>query len=83
MCTVIPPTFDALRYISTKENQLKVVQLSIFEATYHDNVTSLTLDMYSLIIDTGASLTISPRLTDFTSPICLVQMLKSKETHQD
>ncbi len=54
MCTVIPPTFDALHYISTKENQLKVVQLSIFEATYHDNVTSLTLDMYSLIIDTGA-----------------------------
>jgi hypothetical protein len=55
---------------SSKE---KLVLLSAFQATYHDQPTPLTPDMVPVIIDTGASISLSPYDTDFIGKIHPVQ----------
>jgi len=75
---VIPTTFDPLTHTTPHENQLKLLQLNAFEASYHDSPTPFTPDQFPIIIDTGASITISPYPTDFTSPIRPVQDVEIK-----
>jgi hypothetical protein len=60
------------------DNKEKLVMLSVFEATYHDTLTPLTPDMVPLIIDTGASISLSPHKTDFLTPIRPVQNVQIK-----
>jgi hypothetical protein len=55
-----------------------LVLLAAFEATYQDNLTPLTPDMVPIIIDTGASISISPYSTDFVGPIQPVQNITLK-----
>jgi hypothetical protein len=47
--------------------------LAAFEATYHSSRTPISPDMVPLIIDFGASITISPYLIDFVDNIHPVQ----------
>jgi hypothetical protein len=47
----------------------KFVQLATFQATYHDSITPMTPDIVPHILDTGASISISPYPTDFITPI--------------
>jgi hypothetical protein len=75
---VIPMTFDPMTHSSLHENQLKHLQLNAFEASYHENPTPFMPDQFPIIIDTGASITISPHRTDFTSPIRPVQDIEIK-----
>jgi hypothetical protein len=56
----------------------KLVLLGAFQATYHDSKTPISPDMVPLIIDTGASISISPYRTDFISPIRPVQQVQIK-----
>lgn len=56
----------------------KMVQLAAFQSTYHDSITPMTPDMIPLIIDTGASISISPCRSDFISSICEVQHVTVK-----
>jgi hypothetical protein len=56
----------------------KLVMLTAFEATYHDTTTPLTPDMVPLIIDTGASISLTPHATDFITPIRPVQNIQIK-----
>jgi hypothetical protein len=51
---------------SSKE---KLVHLHALQTTYHDKVTPLRPDMVPVIIDTGASISISPFNTDFIGQI--------------
>jgi len=60
---------------SSKE---KLVLLSAFQATYHDQPTPLTPDMVPVIIDTGASISLSPYDTDFIGKIHPVQDITLK-----
>jgi len=55
-----------------------MVKLAAFQATFHESVTSITPDMISLIMDTGASISISPFITDFISPIRPAQHITIK-----
>jgi len=56
----------------------KLLQLAVFEATFHDSVTPTTPDMVPLIMDTGASILITPYKTDFITPIRPVQHVTIK-----
>jgi hypothetical protein len=47
----------------------KMVQLAVFQATFHDSITPMTPDMVPLILNTGASVSISPFKSDFITPI--------------
>ena len=76
---VLPPTsFSPLEERSPNENKAKLVLLAAFEATYHDVQTPITPDMVLLVIDTGASNTISPYATDFVGEIRAVQDVEIK-----
>jgi hypothetical protein len=72
-----PPVFPTLykpeTHPSSIECKEKLVLLAAFEATYHDSKTPISPDMVPLIIDTGASISISPYRSDFTTPIQPVQ----------
>lgn len=57
-------------------NKEKQVLLSALQATYQDTTTPITPDMVPLILDTGASITISPFKSDFVSKIRPVQKVK-------
>jgi hypothetical protein len=70
---IIAPTFDPYSHCSTAENQLMLSKLAAFEVTYHDMITPISPDMAPIIIDSGASVTISPYLTDFLSWLHPVQ----------
>jgi hypothetical protein len=59
-------------------NKEKLLKLAAFEATFHGAKTPLSPDMVPLIIDTGASVSISPYKTDFTTPIRPVQQIQIK-----
>jgi len=54
------------------------LKLAAFEATFHDKLTPISPDMLPLIIDTDASITVTPCITDFITPIHPVQALKIK-----
>ena len=56
----------------------KMVQLSVFQTTYHDSTTTMTPDMVPLIFDTGASISLSPVRSDFIGPIRPVQHVHIK-----
>jgi hypothetical protein len=56
----------------------KLVQSSIFEATYHDSIIPMTPDMDPLIFIIGASISIIPFHTDFIGPIHPVQHIYIK-----
>jgi hypothetical protein len=51
----------------------QLVLLAAFQSTYSDTTTPLTPDMVPLVIDTGASVTITPFQTDFITPLQPVQ----------
>ena len=59
-------------------NTLKLVQLAYFEATYHQSLTPLSPDMHPIVIDTGASATITPCCTNFIRPPQPVQHTEIK-----
>ena len=73
-----PPTFPPSVERSSIENKAKLVLLAAFEATYHEGQTPVTPDMVPLVIDTGASNTISPYATDFVGEIRAVQDVEIK-----
>ncbi len=54
----------------------KLLQLAAFEATCQDAQTPISPDMVPLIIDTGASITVLPYKTEFTSNIKPVQSIE-------
>lgn len=60
------------------QNKLHLLNLAAFEATYHDAYTPMSPDMHPLVIDTGASITVTPHTTDFISPIRPVQQVEIK-----
>jgi hypothetical protein len=59
-------------------NKQLLLKLAAFEATFHDKLTPISPDMLPLIIDTGASITVTPCITDFITPIHPVQALEIK-----
>jgi hypothetical protein len=74
----LPDTFQPLTYHTTLYNKEKLLQLAAFEATYQDAKTPISPDMVPLIIDTGASITVTPYKTDFISDIRPVQSVEIK-----
>jgi hypothetical protein len=46
-----------------------MVQIATFQATFHGSITPMSPDMVPLILDTGASVSISPVRLDFVTPI--------------
>jgi hypothetical protein len=59
-------------------NQRILLQLTAFEATYHKTITPISPDIVPLVTNTGASITVAPFATDFTSPITSVQEIEIK-----
>jgi hypothetical protein len=60
------------------DHKKTLLLLAAFEATYHNNITPISPDMHPLVIDTGASITVTPYLTDFISPLKPVQSIEIK-----
>jgi hypothetical protein len=58
------------------QNKERLVLLAAFQASYPDTTTPMTPGMVPLILDTGASITISPFKSDFVSKIRPVQKVK-------
>ncbi len=75
---VIAPQFDPLVHSCSTDSKLSLIKLAAFEATYQDSVTPLSPDMFPLVLDTGARITVTPYRTDFTSPILPVQRTEIK-----
>jgi hypothetical protein len=70
--TILPhivDTYQPLQENIPAENKHKLLLLLAFKATYHVNITPLTPDMVFLVIDTGASISITLFKKDFISPI--------------
>jgi hypothetical protein len=79
--TIIPRLIDTYPPLTTSppsQNKEYLLQLAAFEATYHNNPTPISPDMVPLVIDTGASITVTPYSTDFISPIKPVQAIEIK-----
>jgi hypothetical protein len=78
----MPPHFimeyEPMAEMPRFEAKEKMVLLAAFEATYHDNITPMTPGMVPLIMDTGASISLSPHKTDFISPIQPIQNVAIK-----
>jgi hypothetical protein len=55
-----------------------MVQLATFQAAFQGSVTPMTPDMVPLILDTGASISITPFKCDFITPIRPVQHVNIK-----
>jgi hypothetical protein len=66
---------SALDPTSTKE---LVLRLAVFQATYQDSPHPITPDQVPIIIDSGASVSITPHLSDFVSPPSPVQPAEIK-----
>lgn len=75
---LLPTTYEPLVLHTPMYNKEKLLQLAAFEATYQDAQTPISPDMVPLIIDTGASITVTPYKTDFISPIKPVQAVEIK-----
>jgi hypothetical protein len=60
------------------DHKKTLLLLAAVEATYHNNITPISPDMHPLVIDTGASITVTPYLTDFISPLKPVQSIEIK-----
>jgi hypothetical protein len=74
----IVETYQPLTFDIPTENKRKLLLLSAFEATYHGNLTPISPDMVPLVIDTGASISITPYKTDFTNEIKPTQSVQIK-----
>jgi hypothetical protein len=74
----IIPTDTPLTNSTVFQNKERLLQLAAFEATYYNNLTPISPDMVPLVIDTGASITVTPYSTDFISPIRPVQSIEIK-----
>jgi hypothetical protein len=55
-----------------------MVKLAAFQATFHESIILMSPVMAPLIMDTGASISISPFITDFISPIRPAQHITIK-----
>jgi hypothetical protein len=75
---ILPTLYEPETHCSSSASKEKLVLLAAFEATYHDCKTPISHDMVPLIIDTGASISISPYRSDFISPIRPVQKVQIK-----
>jgi len=73
MVPVIPDQVTPEITLPPLECQEKLLLLAAFEATYHSSQTPISPDMVPLVIDSGASITISPYLTDFIGQLRPVQ----------
>jgi hypothetical protein len=74
----LPTTYQPLAFHAAIYNKEKLLQLAAFKATYHKAKTSLSPDMVPLILDTGASIIVTPYKPDFVSIIKLVQSVELK-----
>lgn len=74
----IVPTYPPQTPSTTIPNKECLLQLAAFEATYYNNITPISPDMVPLVIDTGASITVTPYSTDFISPIRPIQSVEIK-----
>jgi transposase InsO family protein len=69
----LEPNFNLTTSNIPFSNKERLVLLAAFEASYQDTITPLTPDMVPIIIDPGASVSISPYSMDFVGPINAVQ----------
>jgi hypothetical protein len=69
----LAPNFNPTTSNIPFSNKERLVLLAAFEASYQDTITLLTPDMVPIIIDLGASVSISPYSMDFVGPIHPVQ----------
>jgi hypothetical protein len=74
----IPSSFSPLIPTLSTNNKETLLRLAAFKAMYHDTKTPISPDMVPLIIDTGASISVSPYETDFVSKIKPVQAIDIK-----
>jgi len=56
-----------------------MVRLQAFQATFEGFITPMTPDMIPLILDTGASISITPFKSDFITPIKPIQHVSIKD----
>ncbi len=62
-------TYPPLRDDVPQDNKHRLLLLSAFEASYHGNIMPISRDMVPLVIDTGASISVTPYKTDFIGPM--------------
>jgi hypothetical protein len=74
----IPARYDPSTHFCSTDNKHKLLLLLAYEATYHESITPLRPDMVPLVIDTGASVTVTPYHMDFIGPITPVQAAEIK-----
>jgi len=74
----IPAQYHPMESLPSNNNKERLLLLAAFEATYHNMPTPLSPDMVPLVIDTGASITVTPYPTDFIGPINPVQNAEIK-----
>jgi hypothetical protein len=72
------PTYEPYTSTTIQENKAALFLLSAFETTYHGSITPISPDMVPLVIDTGASVTVTPYKTDFIGHIHPVQDIEIK-----
>jgi hypothetical protein len=75
---IIPTQYEPDISRSPIECKEKLVLFAAFEATYQDSKSPISPDMVPLILDTGASISISPYRSDFVSTIRPVQKVQIK-----
>lgn len=78
--TTVPrhvPTYTPLSPMHP-DNKLLLIKLAAFEATYHNALAPMSPDMVPLVIDTGASISITPYKTDFIGHIHATQPIEIK-----
>jgi hypothetical protein len=71
-------TYPTMTRSTALESKEKLILLAAFQATYQNSITSLTPDMVPIVIDTGASISISPYASDFAGHIRPVQRVTLK-----
>jgi hypothetical protein len=70
---ILPPQVTPDSHVPPAICKEKLLLLAAFEATHHSSRTPISPDMVPLVIDSGASVTISPYLTDFIDVLRPVQ----------
>jgi len=71
LTTYMPMTISTLF-----QNKERLLQLAAMEATYQDSKTPISPEMVTLVIDTGASVTVMPYITYVVMPIRPVQAVE-------
>jgi hypothetical protein len=72
---IIPDQHPPQSLASPHHNKEQLLLLAAFKATHHRSKMPISPDMVPLVIDTGASVSISPCLTDFIGPLRPVQQV--------